>query len=116
MLRQVFFNLLSNALKFTRLKKIAVIRVGCQEEANEYIFSVNDNGSGFDMHYANKLFGVFQRLHSNQEFEGTGIGLANVRQIISKHGGRTWAKSQPDQGANFYFTVPKNPNDKKRTD
>jgi PAS domain S-box-containing protein len=108
MLRQVWFNLLSNAVKFTRQKKIARIHIKAEEDKNEYAFSVSDNGAGFDMQYAQKLFGVFQRLHSQKDFEGTGIGLANVRRIILKHGGRTWAESKPGQGAKFYFTIPKN--------
>jgi PAS domain S-box-containing protein len=108
LLRLVWFNLLSNAVKFTRKKKTARIHIMAQETPNEYIFSVSDNGAGFDMRYVHKLFGVFQRLHSQKDFEGTGIGLANVHRIIVKHGGRTWAESKPGYGAKFYFTVPKN--------
>ena len=107
LLRLVWFNLLNNAIKFTNAKNPAIIQIGYKEEAQEFIFFIRDNGAGFDMKYAHKLFGVFQRLHSKREFDGTGIGLANVRRIVLRHGGRTWADSQPDKGAVFYFTIPK---------
>ncbi len=107
LLRLVWTNLLSNAVKFTRNREKAIITITVRDEKDEFIFEVTDNGVGFDMQYAQKLFDVFQRLHPTDEFEGTGIGLANVRQIILKHGGRTWAEAKPDEGATFYFSLPK---------
>jgi len=107
LLRLVWVNLLDNAIKYTRPRKKAVIKIDYNEEKEEFIFCIHDNGVGFDMNYAQKLFGAFQRLHSTDEFEGTGIGLSNVRRIISRHSGRTWAEAELDKGASFYFSLPK---------
>ncbi|MBN8627306.1 MAG: GHKL domain-containing protein, partial [Planctomycetes bacterium] len=107
MMRSVAQNLLSNAVKFTRQREKAEIAVRCVEHSNEYVISVRDNGVGFDMAYVDKLFGVFQRMHRMEDFEGTGIGLANVRRIIARHGGRTWATGEVGQGAEIFFSLPK---------
>jgi PAS domain S-box-containing protein len=106
MLWQVMTNLISNALKFTRTKEHARIEIGARDDGNAHAFFVRDNGVGFDPNCADRLFGIFQRLHT-AEFEGTGVGLANVRRIIERHGGKVWAEGREGDGATFYFTLPK---------
>jgi light-regulated signal transduction histidine kinase (bacteriophytochrome) len=107
LVRQVWVNLLSNAVKYSCEENPARIEIGCERSAEgEQRFFVRDNGVGFDMKYVDRLFGVFQRLHSEEQFEGTGIGLANVRRIVHRHGGRTWAESTLGEGSTFWFSMP----------
>jgi two-component system, sensor histidine kinase and response regulator len=105
LLKQAFVNLLSNAFKYTRQQERAVVEVGCRHEAGENVYFIRDNGAGFDMQYAKRLFGVFQRLHRAEEFEGTGVGLSIVQRVIQRHDGRIWAEAAVGQGATFYFTL-----------
>lgn len=107
LIRQVWTNYISNAVKFTQHKGNTKIEIGCTEESGFCVYYVKDNGAGFDMQYYSKLFGVFQRLHSQEEFKGTGVGLAVVQRIILKHGGKVWAEGKPNEGSTFYFSLPK---------
>ena len=105
MIRQVWVNLISNAIKFTRGRAVGEIEIGTGDGGDDgTVYYVKDNGAGFDMRYAGKLFGVFQRLHAQQEFSGTGVGLALVQRIVQRHGGRVWAEAEVDRGATFSFT------------
>lgn len=105
LIKLVFQNLLSNAIKFTKTREVTRISIKSERKNDEMIFSISDNGVGFSMEYVDELFGVFQRLHSEKDFEGSGVGLANVRRIVARHGGSTWAEGLPDKGATFYFSL-----------
>jgi light-regulated signal transduction histidine kinase (bacteriophytochrome) len=107
LVKQVWANLLGNAVKFSGKRAQPVIEVNGHENGAENVYCVKDNGAGFDMKYYDKLFGVFQRLHREEEFEGTGVGLAIVQRVVSRHGGRVWAEGKVDEGAAFYFSLPK---------
>jgi light-regulated signal transduction histidine kinase (bacteriophytochrome) len=107
LLRQVWVNLISNAIKYSGKKEKPKVEIGSNFLDGEVVYYVKDNGTGFNMKYADKLFGVFQRLHKRTDFEGTGIGLAIVQRIVTRHGGRVWAEAKENEGATFYFTLPK---------
>ena len=106
MMRQVWINLISNALKYSRKQEVSRIEIGCKNEDNHIVYYIQDNGVGFDMKYSDKLFGVFQRLHKIEEFDGTGVGLALVHRIVTRHGGKIWAEAHVNEGATFFFFIP----------
>ena len=108
LIRQIVRNLLSNAIKYSSGAESPVVEIKSYKEDGEVVYEVKDNGAGFNNLYVDKLFGVFQRLHSNEEFEGTGVGLALVKRIITKHGGKVWANGEVNKGATFYFSLPEN--------
>ena len=107
LITQVWANLIGNAVKYTRKRDIAVIDIGYEETQDSIVYCIKDNGAGFDMAYADKLFGVFQRMHTQKEFEGIGVGLSLAERIISRHGGKIWAQAKPGEGATFFFSLPK---------
>jgi two-component system sensor kinase len=107
LIRQVLFNLFSNAVKFTKNRKPGIVEMSSYEEPDKVVYCLKDNGAGFDMAYYNKLFDVFQRFHSHEEYEGDGIGLAIVHRIVKRHGGHVWAEGEVDKGVTFYFTLPR---------
>ena len=106
LIKQVIYNILVNAIKFTKNREKALIVIGSIIKEKEYLFYIKDNGDGFDMEFSSKIFGLFQRLHSKEEFEGSGIGLVTVKNMIQKHGGKVWIEGQVDVGATVYFTIP----------
>ena len=108
MIEQVWVNLISNAIKFTSEREVSKIEIGSLtfNDDGAITYYIKDNGAGFDMKYVDKLFGVFQRLHTNEEFEGTGVGLALVQRIVNRHGGKAWAEGRVDEGATIFFTLP----------
>ncbi len=107
LIKEVVANILSNAVKFSRAREKIIVEAGGYVKGNENVYYIKDNGAGFDMAYYNKLFGMFQRLHNPDEYEGTGVGLAIAQRIILRHGGRIWAEGEVDKGATFYFSLPK---------
>jgi len=107
MIKSAWNNLIENAIKFSKKKDLAKISIGAEKNETEIIYYIKDNGAGFDMNYAAKLFAVFQRLHSREDYDGTGIGLATVQRIITRHGGKTWAEGKVGEGATFYFSLIK---------
>ncbi len=115
MIKLMIANILSNAIKYTVKRDLAIIEISCLEHGDEYIISIKDNGIGFDMRYASRLFKMFQRLHSQNEFEGSGVGLAICQRILKRHGGRAWLVGDPDNGATFYFAFPKRQNNKRKS-
>jgi light-regulated signal transduction histidine kinase (bacteriophytochrome) len=115
LMKQVLQNLLANAVKFSRVRSEEVIEVGPKDQDGTPVVYVRDNGVGFNLKYSDKLFGVFQRLHRQEDFEGTGVGLATVQRIVQKHGGRIWAEAELDKGATFYFTLGTSENTEPKT-
>ena len=109
MFRMAIGNLLGNAIKYSSTRDISTIKVGSNDENGQTVFSVSDNGVGFEMEYQTKIFEIFQRLHDEDEFEGSGVGLAIVKKVITRHGGKLWVSSALDKGTTFYFSIPKQP-------